>query len=84
MPRQAAQCAACFRLRVFYTVPNRFDLLFMRGHLRLQRPKSVQLENIKMDVLYVGGLVLFTALTFALIAGCDKLYTSRRGQGERS
>lgn len=37
-----------------------------------------------MDVVYLGGLVLFAALTFALISGCDKLYTSRRGQGERS
>ncbi|MGV2289468.1 potassium ABC transporter ATPase [Trinickia sp. YCB016] len=36
-----------------------------------------------MDVVYVGGLVLFAALTFALIAGCDKLFQSRRGQGER-
>lgn len=41
-----------------------------------------------MDVLYVGGLVLFSALTFALIAGCEKLMQfrarSRRGQGARS
>jgi hypothetical protein len=37
-----------------------------------------------MDVVYVGGLVLFAALTFALIAGCDKLMQLRRGQGERS
>jgi hypothetical protein len=37
-----------------------------------------------MDVLYIGGLVLFAALTFALIAGCDKLYQLRPGQGERS
>ncbi|HEV3105893.1 MAG TPA: potassium ABC transporter ATPase [Trinickia sp.] len=37
-----------------------------------------------MDLVYLGGIVLFSALTFALIAGCDKLYQSRRGQGERS
>lgn len=37
-----------------------------------------------MDVVYVGGIVLFAALTFALIAGCDKLYRARRGQGDRS
>jgi hypothetical protein len=37
-----------------------------------------------MDVLYVGGLVLFAALTFALIAGCEKLIQFRRGQGARS
>jgi hypothetical protein len=36
-----------------------------------------------MDVLYVGGMVLF-ALTFALIAGCEKLMQFRRGQGARS
>jgi hypothetical protein len=27
----------------------------------------------KMDVLYVGGLAIFAVLTFALIAGCDRL-----------
>ncbi|MEM5459382.1 MULTISPECIES: potassium ABC transporter ATPase [Paraburkholderia] len=37
-----------------------------------------------MDVLYVGGLVLFSALTFALIIGCEKLMQFRRGQGARS
>ena len=37
-----------------------------------------------MDVLYVGGMVLFFALTFALIAGCEKLMQLRRGQGARS
>ncbi|MFM0038961.1 MULTISPECIES: hypothetical protein [Paraburkholderia] len=37
-----------------------------------------------MDVLYVGGLVLFAALTFALIGGCEKLMQFRRGQGARS
>jgi hypothetical protein len=37
-----------------------------------------------MDVLYVGGLVVFAALTFGLIGGCEKLMQFRRGQGERS
>ena len=37
-----------------------------------------------MDVLYVGGMVLFAALTFALIAVCEKLMQFRRGQGARS
>ncbi len=37
-----------------------------------------------MDVLYIGGLVLFAALTFALIAGCEKLLKYRRAQGDRS
>jgi hypothetical protein len=37
-----------------------------------------------MDVLYIGGLVLFSALTFALIAGCEKLMQFRRGPGARS
>ncbi|WP_118182085.1 potassium ABC transporter ATPase [Paraburkholderia phosphatilytica] len=36
-----------------------------------------------MDVLYIGGVVLFAALTFGLIAGCDKLAELRRGQGDR-
>jgi len=36
-----------------------------------------------MDVLYVGAIALFAALTFALIAGCEKLLLSR-GQGARS
>ncbi|CAB3661039.1 hypothetical protein [Paraburkholderia phenoliruptrix] len=37
-----------------------------------------------MDVLYVGAIALFTALTVALIAGCEKLLLTRRGQGARS
>ncbi|MFC0402742.1 potassium ABC transporter ATPase [Paraburkholderia rhizosphaerae] len=37
-----------------------------------------------MDVLYVGGLVIFTVLTFGLVAGCSKLMQFRRGQGARS
>ncbi|WP_133651001.1 potassium ABC transporter ATPase [Paraburkholderia flava] len=37
-----------------------------------------------MDALYIGGLVLFIALTFAMIAGCEKLEQYRRGQGARS
>ncbi|WJF91621.1 potassium ABC transporter ATPase [Paraburkholderia bonniea] len=36
-----------------------------------------------MDLLYVGGLALFAALSLALIAGCARLMQSRRGQGER-
>lgn len=37
-----------------------------------------------MDVLYVGGMALFFALTFGLIGGCEKLMQYRRGQGARS
>ncbi|HEX3635732.1 MAG TPA: potassium ABC transporter ATPase [Paraburkholderia sp.] len=37
-----------------------------------------------MDVVYVGGIVLFAALTFALISGCEKLIQFRRGHGARS
>lgn len=37
-----------------------------------------------MDVLYVGGMALFFALTFGLIGGCEKLMQFRRGQGARS
>jgi hypothetical protein len=37
-----------------------------------------------MDVLYIGGIVLFAALTFGLIAGCAKLLQYGRGQGARS
>jgi hypothetical protein len=33
-----------------------------------------------MDVLYVAGLVLFSALILAMVVGCDKL---RRGPGGR-
>jgi hypothetical protein len=33
-----------------------------------------------MDMWYVGGLVLFTALILAMIVGCDKV---RRGPGGR-
>jgi len=33
-----------------------------------------------MDVVYIGGLALFTVLTIAMIVGCDKL---RRGPGGR-
>jgi len=36
-----------------------------------------------MDVLYIEA-VLFSALTFALIAGCEKLMQFRRGPGARS
>jgi len=50
---------------------------------------SLQLSKVrewrtKMDVLYVGAIALFTALTVALIAGCEKLLLTRRGQGARS
>lgn len=37
-----------------------------------------------MDALYVGGIVAFAALTYALIAGCQRLTQYRRGQGARS
>ena len=37
-----------------------------------------------MDVLYIGGLVLFAALTFGLIAGYAKLQQYGRGKGARS
>lgn len=38
-----------------------------------------------MDVLYIGGLAVFAGLTYALIAGCEKLMQYRRGErGARS
>ena len=37
-----------------------------------------------MDVLYVGGLVVFAGLTYGLLAGCEKLMQYRRGEGARS
>ncbi|MDE1182768.1 potassium ABC transporter ATPase [Paraburkholderia sp.] len=37
-----------------------------------------------MDALYIGGVALFAALTFALIAGCERLRQSGRGPGARS
>jgi hypothetical protein len=41
------------------------------------------MENTTMDVLYIGGLVVFAALTYALIAGCEKLMQYRRDQGAK-
>ncbi len=32
-----------------------------------------------MDGVFIGGLVLFAALIFGLIAGCEKLAQSGRG-----
>jgi len=38
-----------------------------------------------MDVLFIGALAVFAALTYGLIAGCDKLMQFRRGdRGARS
>jgi hypothetical protein len=41
------------------------------------------MENTTMDVLYIGGLAVFAALTYALIAGCEKLMQYRRDQGAK-
>jgi hypothetical protein len=72
-----------FRLRDFYILSRIFDQAFTRFGITLHLSK-VREWGIKMDVLYVGGMVLFFALTFALIAGCEKLMQFRRGQGARS
>nr|WP_246174237.1 potassium ABC transporter ATPase [Paraburkholderia hayleyella] len=37
-----------------------------------------------MDLLYVGGLVLFAALSYGLIAACARLRPSRPSPGARS
>ncbi|ABE29728.1 hypothetical protein Bxe_A3254 [Paraburkholderia xenovorans LB400] len=71
------------RLRDFYIRHPIFDPPFTRFGITLHLSK-VREWRTKMDVLYVGGLVLFAALTFALIAGCEKLMQFRRGQGARS
>jgi len=71
------------RLRDFYTACASFDQVFTRSRLSLRLSKVRQWRT-KMDVLYVGAIALFAALTFALIAGCEKLLLSRRGQGARS
>ena len=43
------------------------------------------MENTKMDVLCIGGLAVFAALTYGLIAGCEKLMQFRRAdRGVRS
>jgi hypothetical protein len=43
------------------------------------------MENTTMDVLYIGGLVIFAALTYGLLAGCEKLMQYRRAdRGARS
>jgi hypothetical protein len=72
-----------FRLRDFYIRPPIFDQPFTWFGITLRLSK-VREWRPKMDVLYVGGLVLFSALTFALIIGCEKLMQFRRGQGARS
>jgi hypothetical protein len=72
-----------FCLRDFYAPPQLFVPSFTRLGITLHLSK-VREWRTKMDVLYVGGLVLFAALTFALIAGCEKLMRFRRGQGARS
>jgi hypothetical protein len=71
------------RLHDFYTWSPTFDQAFTRIGITFPLSK-VRVWRTKMDVLYVGGLVLFFALTFALIAGCEKLMQFRRGQGARS
>jgi len=70
------------RLRDFYTACTSFDRAFTRARLSLRLSKVRQWRTT-MDVLYVGAIALFAALTFALIAGCEKLLLSRR-QGARS
>jgi hypothetical protein len=43
------------------------------------------MENTTMDVLFIGGLAIFAALTYGLIAGCEKLMQFRRAdRGVRS
>jgi hypothetical protein len=71
------------RLHDLYTRAPTFDPPFTRQGIPLHLSK-VREWGRKMDVLYVGGLVLFAALTFALISGCEKLMQFRRGQGARS
>ena len=72
-----------FRLHIFYIAPAIFDQDFTPIGITFY-PSKVRYWRTQMDVLYVGGMVLFAALTFALIAGCEKLMQFRRGQGARS
>jgi hypothetical protein len=81
--RSIAGWSGLVRLRDFYIRPPIFDQPFTRIGITLRLSK-VREWRPKMDVLYVGGLVLFSALTFALIIGCEKLMQFRRGQGARS
>jgi hypothetical protein len=71
------------RLRDFYIANPSFDQPFTRMRIPLRLSEFRQWRT-KMDALYVVAVALFTALTFALIAGCEKLMLSRRGQGARS
>jgi len=71
------------RLRDFYAHPIIFDRAFRRIGIPLHL-FGIRQWRTKMDVLYVGGLVLFAVLTFGLINGSEKLVQFRRGQGARS
>ena len=68
------------RLHLLYTHPDNFFPSFTRVLLLLHLSKTPFEEGIEMDLVYLGGLVVFTALTLALIVGFDKL---RRGPGGR-
>jgi len=68
------------RLHHLYTDPGNFFPSFTRILLLLHLSKTPFEEGTEMDLVYLGGLVVFTALTLALIVGFDKL---RRGPGGR-
>jgi hypothetical protein len=68
------------RLHHLYTHPGNFFPSFTHILLLLHLSKTPFEEGIEMDLVYLGGLVVFTALTLALIVGFDKL---RRGPGGR-
>ncbi len=78
-PMPAPICAAGV-LHLLYTHPEQLLPSFTRVLLLLHLSKTPFEEGTEMDLVYLGGLVVFTALTLALIVGFDKL---RRGPGGR-
>jgi hypothetical protein len=65
-------------LRNLYIRSPSFKPSFTPISIKFPRSHSVHGE-LQMDVVYVGGLVLFAALTFGLVAGCGKLTQYIRG-----
>jgi hypothetical protein len=72
------------RLHVFYTLGPTFNPFLTPKPVTFHSCHPL-MENTKMDVLCIGGLAVFAALTYGLIAGCEKLMQFRRAdRGVRS
>jgi hypothetical protein len=76
--------AAPARLRIFYTPSPTFNPILTPDPVTFDICHP-HMENTTMDVLFIGGLAIFAALTYGLIAGCEKLMQFRRAdRGVRS